>query len=260
MLFRLFLCLLLSLWVRVLNAQANYLPNAHSHNDYLRKHPLKDALSHGFASVEADIFLIDGDLYVSHTYPLLNRQRLDSLYLEPLAKICREHNGRIYPDAPLILLIDIKSGAKAAYAVLEKKLKKYSSLLTRSENGNIIPGAITVIITGNKPYDQICSETVRCAFIDGSLLRTENDRLQNVFLMASTKYSNILHWKGKGEVDPTEKAKLIGLVENAHRHDKKVRLWASPENKIVWKFLLDCGVDLINTDQPQMLDEFLREK
>ena len=38
------------------------LARAHAHNDYLHERPLLDALDHGFTSVEADIFLVDGKL------------------------------------------------------------------------------------------------------------------------------------------------------------------------------------------------------
>ncbi len=36
-------------------------PRAHSHNDYLHRRPLLDALALGFCSVEADIYLVDGE-------------------------------------------------------------------------------------------------------------------------------------------------------------------------------------------------------
>jgi putative flavoprotein involved in K+ transport len=50
------------------------LPNAHSHNDYLRPRPLLDALDQGFCGVEADVFLVDGDLLVAiNTLPVLKR-------------------------------------------------------------------------------------------------------------------------------------------------------------------------------------------
>ena len=78
--------------------------------------------------------------------------------------------------------------------------------------------------------------------------------------MASTKYSNVLKWKGKGEIPKEEKEKLITLVNQAHKEDKVVRLWASPENKKVWTELLNCGVDLINTDKLEMLGAFLKEQ
>ena len=40
--------------------------NAFSHNDYWREHPLTDALDLGFNCVEADLWEIDDELYVSH--------------------------------------------------------------------------------------------------------------------------------------------------------------------------------------------------
>src|SRR4030095_12119754 len=39
---------------------------AHAHNDYEHTRPLLDALEQGFCSVEADIYLIDGELRVAH--------------------------------------------------------------------------------------------------------------------------------------------------------------------------------------------------
>jgi hypothetical protein len=258
--FRLFFFALFSLPANQLSAQMNCLPNSHSHNDYLQKHPLQDALMLGFASVEADVFLIHGELYVSHTYPFLKRQRLDSLYLEPLMKVFEERKGKIYDNASIILLIDIKSGAGETYHALKKTLKKYEPLLTKYGNGKITPGAVTIILSGNKPYDSVFAEQTRFAFIDRTLMPEEKDRAGNVCLMASTKYSNVLSWRGKGEPDANEKVKLVSLVEKAHSEGKKVRLWASPENKVVWKFLLDCGVDLINTNKLNELSEFLKDR
>ena len=42
------------------------LPRAHAHNDYRHERPLFDALDHGFCSVEADIFLVEGQLLIGH--------------------------------------------------------------------------------------------------------------------------------------------------------------------------------------------------
>ena len=38
---------------------------AHAHNDYEHPRPLLDALDHRFGSVEADIYLVDGQLLVT---------------------------------------------------------------------------------------------------------------------------------------------------------------------------------------------------
>ena len=43
------------------------LRHAHAHNDYEHKRPLFDALDRGFCSIEADIYLVGGELLVGHT-------------------------------------------------------------------------------------------------------------------------------------------------------------------------------------------------
>lgn len=50
------------------------LEKAHAHNDYEHERPLFDALSHGFTSVEVDVHLVDGKLYVSHNHPLKKKK------------------------------------------------------------------------------------------------------------------------------------------------------------------------------------------
>lgn len=56
--------LLISLLSGSIEAQTIHY-NAFSHNDYERPRPLFDALSFQFNCVEADLWLIDGELYVS---------------------------------------------------------------------------------------------------------------------------------------------------------------------------------------------------
>jgi hypothetical protein len=75
--------------------------------------------------------------------------------------------------------------------------------------------------------------------------------------MASCKYSKLLNWRGIGILPEIEKQRLCAFVEIAHKFGRKVRLWASPENTHVWRTLLACGVDLINTDKLEELKRFL---
>ena len=61
------------------------LAQAHAHNDYEHDRPLLDALDHGFTSVEADIYLVDGALLVAHNRRDVKPERtLEKLYLDPL--------------------------------------------------------------------------------------------------------------------------------------------------------------------------------
>ncbi len=68
-------------------------PQAHAHNDYLHERPLLDALANGFCSVEADIFLENGELLVGHTKrELASGRTLQSLYLDPLKERINENH------------------------------------------------------------------------------------------------------------------------------------------------------------------------
>ena len=65
---KILLTLLLAAWPSAiaLKAAPKPLGQAHAHNDYYHKRPLLDALSHGFCSVEADVFLKNGNLLGGH--------------------------------------------------------------------------------------------------------------------------------------------------------------------------------------------------
>ena len=45
-----------------INVTATPLANAHAHNDYEHERPLLDALDQGFTSIEADVFLVEGQV------------------------------------------------------------------------------------------------------------------------------------------------------------------------------------------------------
>src|ERR1044071_5134266 len=86
------------------------LVRAHSHNDYEHARPLFDALEHGFGSIEADIWLMNGRLLVAHERGGIRPERtLQSLYLDPLRGRVQRNGGRLYAGGlPATLLIDVK--------------------------------------------------------------------------------------------------------------------------------------------------------
>ena len=240
-------------------AQDMRLYNAFAHNDYGNKRPLHDALDHGFANVEADIYLRNNRLLVAHMFPLLKKRgTLEELYLKPLL----EYASRNDEDAtyPLLLMIDIKSPANKTFIHLNRLLQKYKSILSSYDKhtGAFVTRQVTVVITGNKPRQLLEEQGLRIAFIDGDLLRVVQGKFsKSLYMTASCRYSRLLSWRGKGKIPAEEKKRLYDYVDLAHQQGKKVRLWASPENKAVWRELLLCGVDLINTDKLAELRNFL---
>jgi hypothetical protein len=58
-------------------------------------------------------------------------------------------------------------------------------------------------------------------------------------------------------VPEQERARLQAFVAKAHRRERLVRFWSTPESPEVWRELLAAKVDLVNTDQLDNLRTFL---
>lgn len=236
------------------------LERAHAHNDYLHKRPLLDALDQGFCSVEADIFLVDGELLVAHSILEISKDRtLKGLYLDPLRQRIREHGGMAHRNGPPItLLIDIKNNGADTWVVLNRLLANYSDVFSRIENGVFYKGAVNAVISGDRAVTEISETSPRYAGIDGRVSDLKSRMAPHLMPLISDNWKNHFRWRGQGEMQDHEKLKLKVLVTQTHRADRKIRFWGTPDRPEVWKVLNDAGVDLINTDDLPGLNKFLR--
>ncbi len=236
------------------------LVHAHAHNDYEHRRPLFDALDHGFCSVEADVFLVDGKLLVGHTPSALKPERtLETLYLDPLRERARTYGGQIYPNGPtFFLLIDVKTAADPTYAVLDPMLARYGDLVTAVRDGMVERKAVTVVISGNRPQrKQLAGQKTRYAGIDGRLTDLDATDPADLLPWVSDRWSAHFRWQGEGPPATAERQKLRELVAKAHARGRLVRFWGTPEKEEVWKELRAAGVDLLNTDQLDDMQRFL---
>ncbi|MYX18193.1 hypothetical protein GTY67_33120 [Streptomyces sp. SID8374] len=245
------------------------LRQAHAHNDYLHPRPLHDALAHGFTSVEADIFLVDGELLVAHDLAETDPSRtLAGLYLEPLRALVRAGHGSVYPHhrQPLQLLIDIKADGVAAYRELDRQLARHRTLFTRYHHGRVRPGAVTAVISGDRaaraPME---AQRTRLAFYDGRLDDLGTASPASFTPLISANWTQTFSWLGAGPFPRAERDRLRTLVATAHREGRRIRFWATPdlpgpERDAVWSELLAAGVDHLNTDDLAGLERFLRER
>lgn len=234
--------------------------NAHAHNDYEHKRPLFDALDHGFTSVEADVFFVDGSLLVGHDREALKPERtLDSLYLVPLADRVKQNGGHVYSKPTrFFLLIDIKDNAGKTYGQLEKLLANYVDMLTTVEAGKVRPGAVTIVLTGNRPQIDRYDSRFRYLALDGRLSDLKSQSPAHLMPMISDNWTKQFNWNGKGPMPENERAKLREIVKEAHASGQVVRFWATPETESMWRELRAADVDLINTDELDRLAAFLR--
>ena len=230
--------------------------NGFAHNDYEHTRPLLDALDLGFCAVEADIYLVNGQLLVGHDAADLRADRtLSSLYLNPLAQRVRKH-GKVYPNGPeFLLLIDVKSDADAAYHQLKLVLTNYSDILTTFTADSIRTNALTIIISGNRPTELASRESIRFAAIDGRANDLDQNPPLTLIPLVSDIWTKFSRWNGKGQIPEVDRSRLAELVRRAHEQKRKLRLWAAPDTPDSWKLQQTLGIDLINTDK---LSEFAR--
>jgi len=238
------------------------LPRAHAHNDYEHPRPLLDALAQGFCSVEADVYLVEGKLLVAHDLSQVAPERtLQKLYLDPLRERVKQHGGSVYAGAPagFTLLVDIKSEAEPTYIALDRVLAGYEPMLTRFDPEGIKPGAVTVIISGNRPIPYMTAQTSRRAAVDGRLPDLATKPAASLVPLVSDHWGRQFRWNGDGPFPEAEREKLREWVTQAHDQGRRLRFWAVPDRVEAWRVLHEAGVDLINTDDLQGLATFLRD-
>jgi hypothetical protein len=238
--------------------------HAHAHNDYLHSPPLLAALGHGFASVEADVFLVGDKLCVAHDLDKVSPERtLQSLYLDPLRQRVQTNEGHVYRDGSrFLLLIDIKSDADPTYQKLHETLAQYRDMLTAFGPQGRKEGAVTVVVSGNRPLESMQSQPLRYAGYDGRLTDLDCDAPADLIPLISDQWGTHVTWRGQGLMPPEERQKLNDIVQKAHAKGRLVRFWGTPDlpsaaREAVWQELLEAGVDLLNSDDLKGLQEFL---
>lgn len=243
------------------------LAQAHAHNDYEHRRPLLDALDRGFSSVEADVWLVDGELRVAHdldqTKPGVTLQKL---YLEPLAERAERGRGSIYPaapGAPFQLLIDIKSDGPSTYAAIDRALRDHADVFSRFTPAGVEERAVTAVISGNRPLEQLVRQPDRYAGYDGRLADLGSGLAPSVMPLVSDNWTKHFSWTGVGEMPAAERTKLRGIVATAHDAGYRVRFWATPDvpgaaRDALWRELVAADVDHLNTDDLHGLELFLR--
>ncbi|KAJ5894068.1 hypothetical protein N7495_005759 [Penicillium taxi] len=278
----------------------------HSHNDYWRRVPLYSALRAGCVSVEADVWMFDGELYVGHsTSALTSHRTLRSMYIEPLVEILKKQNPitefqpipnqspngvfDMDPSQTLILLIDFKTDGAATWPTVVESLEPLRELgyLTYFNGEDIVQGPITIVGTGNTPFNLVTrNSTYRDIFFDAPLDKLVDDKdlasdqslstvkrattlgqgmsgtpdaiIANTFNSTNSFYASVSLKQAIGIPWPFHfSERQMDIIRNqirvAHHHGLKVRYWGLPGWPLtlrnhVWRILVQEGVDILNVD------------
>ena len=245
--------------------QAQPLQRTHAHNDYEHRRPLQDALDHGFASVEADVWLVDGQLLVAHDRnQVVPGRTLESLYLSPLEARRKMDGGAEYPgwDGNFQLLIDAKSDAGPTWAAIDQVLREHPNLMTTFTADSTHMGAVAAVISGNRDRAAMLAQPTRYAGYDGRPSDLDSGTPAAFMPLVSDNWTNNFTWDGTGPMPAAQEQKLRDLVTRAHQQGYRVRFWGTPDQAgpardRLWSKLVEVGVDHINTDDLAGLQRFL---
>jgi hypothetical protein len=257
----------------------------HSHNDYWRRVPLYEAVHYGCIGVEADVWLFDEELYVGHITASLTKNRtLRTLYVDPLVRMLDHINAQtqygaditpshvygIFDEAPeqtLVLLIDFKMDGREQFPVVSSHLEalREKNYLSYFNGDKVISRPVTVVATGNAPFDLInANTTYRDIFFDAPLdmlssattilssqrksklsatdpLSTAgqgntgvNPALGSAQFTSSNSYYASLNFKRsigfpyRGRLSHKQLMKLRSQIKASHEKDLKARYWNTP--------------------------------
>lgn len=246
----------------------------HSHNDYWRKVPLFSAIYAGCTGVEADVWLREGDLFVGHDKASLQPNRtFQSLYVNPLVEILTHQNpttdfykgnknGVFDTDRgqTLVLLIDLKTDGPETWPWVMKQLTplREKGWLSYSEDGQFHQGPITVVGTGNTPFDLIVgngSSSYRDAFFDAPLDQLENSPYNST----NSYYASVNFWNAIGAVwwrggpSETQLEMIRKHLREARDRGLKSRYWGLPGwpihvRNFLWEVLVGEEIGMLNVD------------
>lgn len=236
--------------------------NAFSHNDYNRPRPLMDAYDRGFNCVEADLWYIDGELYVYHDRPKNpSRDRaFEKMYVEPIMRLIQENRGRVHERGrkPFVLMIDCKSDGEQMLEKLERVFAPYQELLCRVENGKYKKGALFVFLSGKSPRKTVLERGNGFLFIDGQVPDIGQGYDSRMMPVISHNYSALFKWRGKGEMPADELKRMREIIRSTHREGKLFRWWGAPDTAQFKRLFIEEDVDMIGVDNLDILIDVLK--
>ncbi|MBD2700352.1 glycerophosphodiester phosphodiesterase [Spirosoma sp. BT702] len=231
------------LWFTLSNSLAQKI---HAHNDYEKPRPLLTAYEQRADYIEADVWLQNGKLVVSHEQPKAGAPTLDSLYLKPIAAFFKQYKDRPSQerDYTFSLVVDIKDNPTDVLPKLLALLQENLPSFNRAANLR----AIQVVISGNRPKIPVYFDYPLLQFDGRPSEVYDEETLQHIALI-SDNFRLYSQWNGEGEMSDVDKEKLKRVIKRAHSDKKPIRFWGIPDTPNAWKQLKKLGVDVLNTDK-----------
>jgi len=236
---------------QIIDAKENLFVRKHSHNDYSRNNAFYNAHDNGFQSIEADIILDNHQLYVAHsTKEIVKDRTLENLYLKPIEKIINQNNGMFYAKDSFQLMIDIKTEAVSTLQELIQLLSHHQNII-KCKN-------LKIVISGNRPSIHTYHQYPAYIFFDGNIEEEYSQEILNRIAMISGNFERFSKWNGVGTMSLTDKKMVEAKIKQVHNLNKPVRFWNAPDQPNAWKMFIELGVNFINTDKVEALNNYLK--
>lgn len=230
----------------------------HSHNDYAQCVPFFQAYAQQVSSIEADVFLHDGQLLVGHDVEDLRADMtFEALYVEPIVTLFARNGGRAFRDSDqtLQLMVELKSETDPTLRAVAALLGRWPEVFDPEVN----PAAVRVAVTGRVPAPEAFDRYPRFLGFDGAWDADYTPEQLERIALISTNFRDFSQWNGKGTIIPDEKERLEQVIDRAHEQGKPVRFWNAPEGTTVYYTFYDMGIDYINTDKPEVCAAFFAD-
>ncbi|GGM70907.1 hypothetical protein ACFFX1_28610 [Dactylosporangium sucinum] len=232
--------------------------------------PAVAAARAGYAGVEVGVRLVAGELRLTCAMPPGEEPpTFEQAVLTPLAnRVAGNALGRVHPRRAEPFLLLVRSETGSPYEVLARLLRPHGAILTTFLGGRVIPGAITVLLTGpHWSRADLLGAYERHAFLEGRFSDLEPGGLPvTVAPMVSDALASRLRYDPHEEWPefPAEARHIVrSLVRAAHGDGRRVRFVDVPESPrrvrtAFWRELQAAEADLIGSRHRVALARFLR--
>jgi hypothetical protein len=214
-----------------------------------------------------------GELFLGPGAPQPGRT-LRRLVLSPLFARARTHGGRLRRDqrVPFRLVVEFAGANRdaetllRAYRMLDQQLRDHASLLSRCDGGELVPGAVTVTVSGIVDVRELlAAQPLRYAFADGTFDDVGSYTAPPALVpTVSEPWTRRFGWDGREPILPEERHQLHALVRSAHEDGRTVRISGLPKGsrrarRAIWTELGLAGVDVIaDADLPGLMRHLRR--
>ena len=263
----------LTVGLTLLRRPGPYLPSGHAVVGADDPDPLPAVLRSGLAGLTVPVRPgPHGELYIGPGQAQPGRT-LRRLVLSPLFARAKARGGRLRRDqaVPFRLVVEFvgpsrdAEGLLRAYRMLDQQLRDHASLVSRYEGGRLVPGAVTVAVSGIVDVRELlATQTDRYVFADGTFDDIGSRSARPVLVpMISEPWTRRFGWDGRDPISAEERHLLHAMVRAAHEDGRTVRISGLPSGarsarRAIWAELGAAGVDVIGDSDLRGLARHLR--